>query len=77
MNCQRALKLIDPFVDGELDLDQARELRGHFRDCKPCHSARCNLLILSSCLTENSLYYYAPADLQKRILLSVREAVAQ
>ena len=77
MNCQRTRELIDPLIDGELDLPKASEIRRHLRDCEPCHATRCDLLILSSRLKDDSLYHHAPEHLQNRIRLSLRIAVAQ
>ena len=76
MNCQRARKLIDPFLDGELDLHKAAEVRRHLDDCEACNNAHRNLLTLSSSLKENSLYHHAPGGLQKRIQSSLHEEVA-
>ena len=73
LNCQRARELIDPFLDGELDLHQAGEIRRHLGECEECNIAHRNLLTLSLGLKENSLYHRAPAGLQKRIQLSMRE----
>jgi anti-sigma factor (TIGR02949 family) len=75
LNCQRAHELIDPFLDGELDLSQAGAVRGHLAECEECNLAYGNLLTLSSTLKENSLYHRAPEDLHKRIRLSLREEV--
>jgi predicted anti-sigma-YlaC factor YlaD len=76
MNCQRAQELIDPFLDGELDLHQAGEIRRHLGECEECNIVHRNLLTLSSSLKENSLYHHAPEGLQKRLQLSLREVVA-
>jgi predicted anti-sigma-YlaC factor YlaD len=73
LNCQRARELIDPYLDGELDLPQAGEICRHLGECESCNLAHRTLLILSSSLKENSLYHHAPDDLQKRVLLSLRE----
>ena len=73
VNCQRARELIDPFLDGELDLHQAREIRRHLGECEACNIAHRNLLTLSSTLKENPLYHHAPEGLQKRIQLSLHE----
>jgi anti-sigma factor RsiW len=76
MNCQRAQELIDPFLDGELDLHQTGEIRRHLGECEECNFVHRNLLTLSSSLKENSLYHHAPEGLQKRLQLSLWEEVA-
>lgn len=76
VNCKRARELIEPFLDGELDLHQAGEIRRHLEACEECNIVRRNLLTLSSSLKENSLYHRAPGGLQKRIQLSLREELA-
>jgi anti-sigma factor RsiW len=67
---------MDPFLDGELDLHQAGDVRQHLGACEECNITYRNLLTLSSSLKENSLYHHAPGGLQKRIQLSLREEVA-
>ena len=38
MNCQEAKDLIKPFLDGKLDRNTMREIRGHLATCKECAS---------------------------------------
>jgi Putative zinc-finger len=75
LNCQRARELIDPFLDGELDLSQVVEFRQHVGECEDCNVAYRNQLILSSTLKDDALYYRAPQNLQNRIRLSWRQEV--
>lgn len=38
MNCQQTKDLMKPFLDGTLDRNTMRRLRGHLADCKECAS---------------------------------------
>lgn len=75
MSCQRARKLIHPYIDGELDTLQAEQFRLHLGECEDCNRTYRSELGLSSTLKDNSLYYRAPRDLDKSIRLSLREEV--
>lgn len=73
MSCQKAHELINPYVDGELDVVQTVEVEQHLDQCEACNVRYRNQLNLSSNLKDSSLYYRAPNDLQKRIRASLQE----
>jgi anti-sigma factor RsiW len=75
LSCQRARKLIHPYIDGELDTLQTKQFRLHLGECEDCNLTYRNELSLSSTLKDKSLYYRAPQDLHKSIRLSLREEV--
>ena len=73
MNCEEAAKLMDGYLDGELDPITSQTIEQHLRDCPNCDQA---------CKTHGSLirvignaapYYKAPAELRERIRSSLRE----
>jgi anti-sigma factor RsiW len=73
LSCQKAHELINPYVDGELDLVQIVEVEQHLDQCEACNVRYRNQLSLSSNLKDSSLYYRAPKHLRKRIKSSLQE----
>jgi anti-sigma factor RsiW len=74
VSCHRALELIHPFIDGELDKRGSDEFRRHLDECEACKLAYRNQLTLRSGL-KNSLYYHSTHDLRKRIRASLRRSL--
>ncbi len=72
MSCQKSRELINPYVDGELDVVQTVEVEQHLDECESCNVRYRNQLNLSSNLKDSSLYYPAPKDLRKRIQSSLQ-----
>lgn len=75
MSCQRAQEFIHGYLDGELDLARSLEVEQHMHECEICARTYRSHTTLRSALKHNSLYYTAPADLEKRIQSSLREGV--
>ena len=73
MNCQEAQKLLDAYIDGELDLVKTLEVEGHIQDCQACSRAYQNHIALGTAIKTSSLYYETPTDLRRR----VRSALAK
>ena len=73
MSCQKAHELINPYVDGELDVVQTVEVEQHLDQCESCNVRYRNQLSLSFNLKDSSLYYHAPKHLKKRIKLALQE----
>jgi mycothiol system anti-sigma-R factor len=66
IDCERALKAIELFLDGELDPVESELLRAHLGDCPPCGNRaefqrRLKGLLARTCSQE------APASLQIRV----------
>jgi anti-sigma factor RsiW len=74
MICKDAQNLINGYVDGELDLIRNLEIERHIQDCALCTQDYKNHQVLSNAIKTGSLYFKAPADLQRRIQLSLRKA---
>jgi len=64
--------LMHGYIDGELDLLNNLQFEQHLRDCPACAREHQNHQALRSALSNGSLYFNAPANLQKRVLSSVR-----
>ena len=74
MICKDAQNLINGYVDGELDLIRNLEIERHIQDCALCTQDYKNQQVLSNAIKTGSLYFKAPADLRRRIQLSLRKA---
>jgi len=74
MNCKDAQNLIDGYVDRELDPVRDLEIEGHLQECAVCSQGYKNHQALRNGLKASSLYFKPPADLQRRIQLSLRKA---
>jgi mycothiol system anti-sigma-R factor len=72
LSCQRSLEMMNPYLDGELDILQATEIKRHLERCDDCNIDYGSQLTLRSCLRDASLCYRAPLDLKVRIRSSLR-----
>ncbi len=72
MSCQLTQEFIHAYVDGELDLARSLEVEQHMEQCEVCAIAYRNQTALRSAFKDSSLYYSAPARLEKRIRSSLR-----
>ncbi len=77
MTCEQVQKLLDAYVDGELDLVHNLEIEEHLQDCGPCQISYQNQLTLKKALKQETLYYALPAGLQKNIQTSLSRAVSK
>lgn len=74
MSCQEVQNLIHGYVDGELDLLNNLRVERHLQGCPACARDHRTQETLRTALSADSLYFRAPANLQKRVLSSVRAA---
>ncbi|HYX30420.1 MAG TPA: anti-sigma factor [Pyrinomonadaceae bacterium] len=72
MSCQITQEFIHAYLDGELDLARSLEVEQHMKECQACANGYRSQTALRSSLKDSSLYYSAPAGLEKRIRLSLR-----
>jgi anti-sigma factor RsiW len=73
MNCFSAEPMLEAALDGELDVNQQFQLRGHLENCASCRAAYANLQRLHEDLRSEALYYHAPDSLKQRVLTTLRE----
>jgi anti-sigma factor RsiW len=59
--------LLDAYVDGELDLVNAREVERHLESCADCRGTEKAIRQLREAITKDAPAYRAPADLRKRV----------
>jgi anti-sigma factor RsiW len=74
MNCDQALALINPYVDGELDLMTSLDLERHLAECQTCAAEEAALRGLRSTIRDTMPYRGAPATLRKSVGVAIRDA---
>jgi anti-sigma factor (TIGR02949 family) len=67
IECKAALALLEPYLDGELDRADARELEGHVDGCADCRAALSSLDRLRQALRDRELRHTAPPELRERL----------
>src|ERR1700686_324504 len=77
MNCENATKLMDGYLDGELDPITNQTIEQHLRDCHNCDQAYETQRSLIRAMGNATPYYKAPAGLRERIQSSLREEMAE
>jgi len=77
MNCEEATKLMDGYLDGELDPITSQTIEQHLRDCRNCEQAYEANGALIRAVGSAIPYYKAPAELRERIQSSLREEIAE
>ena len=73
MNCEEATKLMDGYLDGELDPITSQTIEQHLRECPNCDQAYKTHGSLIRVIGNAAPYYKAPAELRERIRSSLRE----
>ena len=74
MNCEEATKLMDGYLDGELDPMTSQKIEQHLRDCHKCEQAYEVETAMAHAISQAAPYYKAPLELRERIQVSLREA---
>jgi anti-sigma factor RsiW len=69
--CEDTQSLLDGYLDHELDLMRSVDIERHLKECEKCSVRYENLQSLRAGVSRDSLYYFAPAGLQQRVLLTL------
>lgn len=77
MNCEETTKLMDGYLDGELDPITSQTIEQHLRDCRKCDDAFETHSSLIRAIGKATSYHRAPAGLRERIQSSLREEVGE
>jgi anti-sigma factor RsiW len=77
MNCEEATKLMDGYLDGELDPVTSQTIEQHLRECHKCDQAYKTHGSLIRAIGNATPYFKAPAALRERIQSSLREEIAE
>jgi mycothiol system anti-sigma-R factor len=75
MSCEEAIKLMDGYLDGELDPLTSQKIEQHLRDCRKCEEAYEAHTALAHAISRGAPYYKAPTELRQRVQSSLRDAV--
>jgi len=76
MNCKEATKLMDGYLDGELDPITSQTIEQHLRECHNCDQAYKTHGSLIRAIGDATPYFKSPAALRERIQSSLREEIA-
>src|SRR5438445_3556282 len=77
MNCEEAKKLMDGYMECELDPITSQTIDHHLRECDKCDQAYKAHALLIRSISHKTPYYKAPAGLRERIQSSLREEIAE
>ena len=77
MNCEEAIKLMNGYLDGELDPITNQAIEQHLRECHNCNQAYKTHGSLIRTIGNATPYYKAPAGLRERIQSSLREETTE
>jgi mycothiol system anti-sigma-R factor len=77
MNCEEATKLMDGYLDGELDPITSQTIEQHLRECPKCDQAYKIHGSLIRVIGNAAPYYKAPAELRERIQSLLRDEIAE
>ena len=75
MNCDEATKLMDGYLDGELDPLTSQTIEQHLRDCHKCEQAYEAHTALSHAISRGAPYYKAPNELRQRVHSSLLDTI--
>src|SRR5437763_15684364 len=73
MNCKEALKLMDAYLDAELDPVTSQSIEEHQRDCLRCEQTYAGQRRLVRTIESSAPYYQASAELRRRIQSALRD----
>jgi len=77
MTCEEAIKLMDGYLDGELDPITNQAIEQHLRECHNCDQAYKTHGSLIRAIGNATPYFKAPVELRERIQSSLREETTQ
>ena len=73
MNCEETTKLMDGYLDGELDAITNQAIEQHLRECHNCDQVYKTQRSLIRAIGSATPYYKAPSELRERIQSSLRK----
>src|SRR6516165_8434735 len=76
MNCHEAERLLNPYVDGELDLVTVVNVEEHIAGCAGCSRAYHELQELQRIITESDLEFLPTPGLERRVRAARRSVEA-
>jgi anti-sigma factor RsiW len=76
MTCKDNNKLLNAYVDGELDSAGSLSFERHLQQCESCQTDVGNLRTLSSAIKSGALRFKVPQDLKKNVQAAIRAEYA-
>jgi anti-sigma factor (TIGR02949 family) len=73
MNCDEVRRLLDAYVDGELDFTQQLDVETHLAGCPDCKEAAEQIANFSSLVRMDMEVYKAPRELKSKIRTLLRK----
>ncbi|MBV9107167.1 MAG: anti-sigma factor [Verrucomicrobia bacterium] len=67
MDCEEVRQLLDPYVDGELDLTRQLAIEAHLAECNSCREAAQRITSCSRFIRVNLPVYRAPPGLKSKV----------
>ncbi len=77
MTCVPAKRMLESYLDNELDAAQTAHVAEHLASCASCAAVHAQLLELRAGIRGHAPHYRAPAGLRQRIQVSMRQADRQ
>ncbi len=77
MNSEETTKLMDGYLDGQLDPITSQAIEQHLRECHNCDQAYKTQRSLIRAIGNATPYYKAPSELRERIQSSLRKEMAE
>ena len=74
MTCEEARPLVHAYIDGELDVVRSLEVEAHLNSCVACAREETSLRALRTAFSNGALYHEAPAGLEWRVRVALRDA---
>jgi anti-sigma factor (TIGR02949 family) len=74
MNCVLALRMLDAYVDDEIDVATAAEMAEHLAACPACAESHGQRVAMRSALRATSLRHVAPSGLRQSILQGIERS---
>jgi len=74
MNCNDIRKLLNAYVDGELDSSGSLSVESHVQYCGSCRTNLENLRSLSSAVKNGALRFQSPRHLKRNVQAAIRAA---
>src|SRR5262245_46120792 len=68
MRCESNLRLLEAYVDAELESSEVAAVESHLRDCSACREQQLAVRALREAVQSNADYHRAPASLRRVVL---------
>jgi anti-sigma factor RsiW len=76
MNCEEARKLMDGYLDAELDPVTSQTIEQHLRTCRRCEQIYESQRSLARAITNSAPYYKSSPELRQKIQFALRDGMS-